>query len=76
MVTGSNAKGGGRAAVAVLWLAIAAAIALLLPLRSVDVSVDIYGMRLDVWLVAVIFYLVGVVAGWASFRARQVERSA
>ncbi len=70
MTDQQSRSGGSRGAMIVLWLAIAAAIALLLPLRGVDSSVEIYGIEVAVWLLAVVFYLVGVVAGWASFRAR------
>ena len=55
---------------ALLWVAIAVAVALLIPLRGVDASVEVYGLDVAVWLVAVVFYLVGIVAGWASFKAR------
>jgi hypothetical protein len=64
-------SGGSRAAMAVLWGAIAVAVALLLPLRGTDASVELYGLEVAVWLLAVVFYLVGTVAGWASFRARR-----
>lgn len=70
MVTDPKGTGGGLGAMALLWVAIAVAIALLLPLRNAAVSVDLYGVNVDVWILAVVFYLVGVVAGWASFRAR------
>jgi hypothetical protein len=64
------APGRNRGATVLLWVAIIVTIALLLPLRGLDVSVEVYGVQVAVWLLALVFYLVGVVAGWASFRAR------
>lgn len=57
-------------ATVLLWVTIIAAVALLLPLRGLDVSVELYGVQVAVWLLAIVFYLIGIVAGWASFRAR------
>lgn len=54
-----------------MWLAIAAAVALLLPLRQSDVSVAIYGFEMAIWLVAGLFYVIGLAAGWAAFMARR-----
>lgn len=59
-----------RGSVVLLWASIIAAIALLLPLRGMDVSVELYGVDVAIWLMALVFYLVGVVAGFASFMAR------
>lgn len=56
---------------ALMWLAIAAAVALLLPLRQSDLSVTIYGLEMAVWLVAGLFYVIGLAAGWAAFMARR-----
>lgn len=54
-----------------MWLAIAAAVALLLPLRQSDLSVTLYGFEMAVWLVAALFYVIGLAAGWAAFMARR-----
>lgn len=54
-----------------MWVALGLTVALLLPLRQIDQSVQIYGLNMPVWLVAVIFYVLGLAAGWASFRARR-----
>ncbi len=56
---------------ALMWLAIAVAVALLVPLRNSDLSVTIYGIEMAVWLVAGLFYVVGLAAGWAAFMARR-----
>ena len=71
-MTGHESRsGGGRGATALLWVAIALVVVLLLPLRQVDVAVEIYGVEVAVWLLAVVFYLVGVLAGFAAFMARR-----
>lgn len=54
-----------------MWLAIAAAVALLMPLHQSDVSVTIYGFEMAIWLVAGLFYVIGLAAGWAAFMARR-----
>lgn len=46
-------------------------LALLVPLRQVEVSVPMYGIEVAVWLLAVGFYLLGLIAGWVSVRARR-----
>lgn len=56
---------------AIMWLAIAAAVALLLPLRQSDLSVTLYGFEMAVWLFAALFYVIGLAAGWAAFMARR-----
>lgn len=56
---------------ALMWLAIAAAVALLVPLRQSDLSVTLYGLEMAVWLVAALFYVIGLAAGWAAFMARR-----
>ncbi len=56
---------------AIMWLAIAAAVALLLPLRQSDLTVTIYGFEMAVWLLAGLFYVIGLTAGWAAFMARR-----
>lgn len=56
---------------ALMWLAIAAAVALLLPLRQSDLSVTIYGFEMAVWLLAGLFYVIGLAAGWTAFMARR-----
>lgn len=70
MTDQENRFGGGRRPMALLWVTIALAVALLLPLRRSDVLVDVYGFQIAVWILAIAFYFVGIVAGWASFRAR------
>jgi len=56
---------------AVMWLAIAVAVALLVPLRQSDLSVTLYGFEMAVWLLAALFYVIGLAAGWAAFMARR-----
>lgn len=56
---------------AVMWLAIAAAVVLLVPLRQSDLSVTLYGFEVAVWLLAALFYVIGLAAGWAAFMARR-----
>lgn len=65
---GNRGAGGMRA---LMWLAIAVAIALLIPLRQSGVSVQVYGVEMAVWVVAIVFYLIGLAAGWAAFKARR-----
>lgn len=64
-------SGRRRAPLIVLWVAIALVVVLLIPLRQSSVLVEVYGVEVAVWLVAVVFYLAGIVAGFAAFRARQ-----
>lgn len=56
---------------ALMWLAIAVAVALLVPLRQSDLSVTLYGFEMAVWLVAALLYVIGLAAGWAAFMARR-----
>lgn len=56
---------------ALMWLAIAVAVVLVVPLRQSDVSVTVYGVEVAVWIAAAVFYVVGLVAGWAAFMARR-----
>ncbi len=71
MTDQQNRSGGNGRFQAIMWLAIAAAVALLLPLRQSDLSVTIYGFEMAVWLVAGLFYVIGLAAGWAAFMARR-----
>ncbi len=71
MTDQQNRSGGNGRFRALMWLAIAAAVALLLPLRQSDVSVAIYGFEMAIWLVAGLFYVIGLAAGWAAFMARR-----
>lgn len=66
--SGQRRRGGALAA---MWVALGLTVALLLPLRQVDQSVTIYGLEVAVWVLAIVFYLLGLAAGWASFRARR-----
>lgn len=66
----NRSAGNGKFRV-LMWLAIAAAVVLLLPLRQSDLSVTIYGFEMAVWLVAGLFYVIGLAAGWAAFMARR-----
>lgn len=70
-MTDQAARRGRRVSLWVMWLVLAAAVALLLPLRDVDVSVTVYGVEVAVWLLAVAFYTLGLAAGWASLAARR-----
>lgn len=54
-----------------MWVTIALVVVLLLPLRQSDAAVEVYGVEVAVFLLAIVFYVVGIVAGWASFKARQ-----
>lgn len=56
---------------ALMWLAIAVAVILLVPLRQSDVAVTLYGFEMAVWLIAALFYVIGLAAGWAAFMARR-----
>ncbi len=71
MTDQQNRSGGNGRFQAIMWLAIAAAVALLLPLRQSDLAVTIYGFEMAVWLVAGLFYVIGLAAGWAAFMARR-----
>lgn len=71
MTDQENRSGGGRGSMALLWATIALVVVLLLPLRRSDVLVEVYGFEIAVWILAIAFYFVGIVAGWASFKARQ-----
>lgn len=56
---------------AFMWLAIAAAVVLLVPLRQSELTVTLYGFEMAVWLIAALFYVIGLAAGWAAFMARR-----
>lgn len=71
MTDQQNRPGGKGRFRALMWVAIAVAVALLVPLRQSDISVTIYGVEMAVWLVAGLFYVVGLAAGWAAFMARR-----
>lgn len=54
-----------------MWMAIAVAVALIVPLRASEIRVEIYGVEMAIWLVGAVFYVIGLAAGWAAFMARR-----
>lgn len=71
MTDQQNRSGGNGRYQAIMWLAIAIAVVLLVPLRQSDLTVTLYGFEMAVWLVAALFYVIGLAAGWAAFMARR-----
>lgn len=71
MTEQQNHYGANGRFLVLMWLAIAVAVALLVPLRESEIRVEIYGVEMAIWLVAAVFYIIGLAAGWAAFMARR-----
>lgn len=71
MTEQQNHSGAKGRFLVIMWLAIAVAVALLVPLRDSETRVGIYGVEMAIWIVAAIFYVIGLAAGWAAFMARR-----